>query len=152
MNARNVILQYLVLQKFGAPIFEPEVFRKQMYCIEGCTCDIVGIFWGPRNHSAQPQYFSTPRVILRQGNCAPLPLRCAPADWTIMQRVKRYRRIRLQTTCRYVTMHWTCSISSNNYDLRNYAIVQLLTSYTWTTYRSIVLCNVFTTTRKALGF
>jgi len=27
--------------KFGAPMFEPEVFRKQMYCIEGSACDIV---------------------------------------------------------------------------------------------------------------
>jgi len=32
-----------------------------------------------------------------------------------------------------------CSISSNNYDLLNYAIVQPLTSYTWTTQRSIEL-------------
>jgi len=27
---------------FGAPMFEPEVFRKQMYCIEESTGDIVG--------------------------------------------------------------------------------------------------------------
>jgi len=26
------------------PIFEPEVFQKQMYCIEECVCEIVGIF------------------------------------------------------------------------------------------------------------
>ena len=36
-------------------------------------------------------------------------------------------------------MHWTGSISSKIYDLRNYAIVQLLTLYTWTTQRSIEL-------------
>jgi len=30
--------------KFGAPMFEPEVFRKQIYCIEGSACDIDGIF------------------------------------------------------------------------------------------------------------
>jgi len=33
--------------KFGAPIFEPEVFRKQMYCIEESTCDIAGTFPRP---------------------------------------------------------------------------------------------------------
>jgi len=31
----------------------------------------------------------------------------------------------------------TCSISSKNYDLRNYAIVQRLTSYAWTSQRII---------------
>jgi len=30
-------------KKFGALVFEP----KQMYCIEGSTCDIVGIFRRP---------------------------------------------------------------------------------------------------------
>jgi len=59
--------------KFDAPIFEPEVFRKQMYCVEECTCDIVGIFWRPSNHSAPPQYFSDPRVIWRPGISAPCP-------------------------------------------------------------------------------
>jgi len=37
--------------KFGAPMFEPEIFRKQIYCIEKSTCDIVGTF---RRH---PQSF-----------------------------------------------------------------------------------------------
>jgi len=41
------------------PIFEPEVFRKQMYCIEECTCDIVGIFCRHRSISA-PQSDSAP--------------------------------------------------------------------------------------------
>jgi len=79
--------------KFGAPIFEPEVFRKQMYCIEECTCDIIGIFWRPRSHSP-PRSIQRPRVIRRPGNCAPLPLCYAPADWTIMQRVKSCRCLR----------------------------------------------------------
>jgi len=30
--------------KFGASAFEPDVFRKQMHCIEESTCDIVGTF------------------------------------------------------------------------------------------------------------
>ena len=45
--------------KFGAPMLEPEAFRKQMYCIEESACDIV-TFWSPA-------------VIRHQGNCAPLP-------------------------------------------------------------------------------
>jgi len=51
------------------PMFEAEVFRKQMYCIEKSTCeccDIVGTYWGP------PQSFGTPILIRRPGNCAPL--------------------------------------------------------------------------------
>jgi len=31
------------------PIFEPEVLRKQIYCIEGSICDIVGNFRRPHN-------------------------------------------------------------------------------------------------------
>jgi len=45
--------------KFGAPMFEPEVFRKQMYCYEKSAYDIVVTFWSPA-------------VIRRPGNCAPL--------------------------------------------------------------------------------
>jgi len=30
-------------------MFEPEVFRKQMYCIEESTCDISGTFRRPEN-------------------------------------------------------------------------------------------------------
>ena len=30
--------------KFGAPLVEPELFRKQIYCIEESTCEIVGTF------------------------------------------------------------------------------------------------------------
>jgi len=48
--------------KFGAPIFEPEIFRKQMYCIEEDTCDIVGIFWRPHSISASQEWFGE-RVI-----------------------------------------------------------------------------------------
>jgi len=33
--------------KFGVPVFEPEIFRKQMYCFEESTCDIVGTFRRP---------------------------------------------------------------------------------------------------------
>jgi len=55
--------------KFGAPIFEPEIFRKQMYCIEECTCDIVGIFWRPaiirrpRSISAPPEWFGAREIV-----------------------------------------------------------------------------------------
>jgi len=39
-------------------MFETEVFREQMYCIEESICDIVGTFSAP------------PAVIRRPGNCA----------------------------------------------------------------------------------
>jgi len=37
--------------KFGAPMFEPEVFRKQMYSTEEGSCDIVGTFRRPAQAS-----------------------------------------------------------------------------------------------------
>jgi len=45
--------------KFGAPMFEPDVFRKQMFCIEASTGDIVGTFRRP------PKLFGAPIVIRR---------------------------------------------------------------------------------------
>jgi len=41
-------------RKFGAPMFEFEVFRKQMYCIEESTFSIVGTFWRPYSYSESP--------------------------------------------------------------------------------------------------
>jgi len=43
--------------KFGAPMIEPEVFQKQMYCTEKCICDFVGTFRRPT------QSFSAPILI-----------------------------------------------------------------------------------------
>ena len=56
--------------KFGAPIFEPEVFRKQMYCTE-VLVTLLGLF-------GAPQSFSALIVIRRPGNCAPCPLSLRP--------------------------------------------------------------------------
>ena len=49
-----------------APMLEPELFRKQMYCIEESTCDIAGTFRRPL------QWFGCPILIRRPGKCAPL--------------------------------------------------------------------------------
>jgi len=57
--------------KFGVPVFEPEVFRKQMYCTEESTCDIVGIF-------------APPAVIRHSGNCVPFSHRYAPAVQSVI--------------------------------------------------------------------
>ena len=79
--------------KFGVPVFEPEVFRKQMYWIAESTCDIVGTLGASRSNSTPPQWFDAPPVIRRPpsdfapppvisrpGNCAPLsPPLYAPA-------------------------------------------------------------------------
>ena len=40
--------------KFGAPVLELELFRKQIYCIEESTCDIFGTFRRPRSDLAPP--------------------------------------------------------------------------------------------------
>ena len=34
------------------PTFEPEVFRKQMHCVDKSSCDIIGIFRRPRSDLA----------------------------------------------------------------------------------------------------
>jgi len=49
--------------KFGDPMFEPEVFRKQMYCTE-VRVILLGLF-------GVPQSFGALIVIRRPGNCAP---------------------------------------------------------------------------------
>jgi len=51
--------------KFGAAVFEPEVFQKQMYCIE-VLVTFLGLF-------GTPQSFGALRVIWRPGNCGPCP-------------------------------------------------------------------------------
>ena len=51
--------------KFGACMFKPVVFRKQVCCIEESTCDIVGTFRRPH------QRFGVLVVIRRPGNYAP---------------------------------------------------------------------------------
>ena len=35
--------------KFGAPVFEPELFRKQIHCTEESICDIFWTFRRPGN-------------------------------------------------------------------------------------------------------
>jgi len=55
-------------------MFEPEFFRKQIYCVEESTCDIVGTFWRP------PAVIRHPHIDLAPGKYAPLsPRRYAPA-------------------------------------------------------------------------
>jgi len=36
--------------KFGAPMFQSEIFRNQLHCIQESTCDIVETFRRPHNH------------------------------------------------------------------------------------------------------
>jgi len=50
-------------------MFEPEVFRKQMYCIEESTCDIIGTFRRPL------QWFDARGIVLPFPPCyAPVPI------------------------------------------------------------------------------
>jgi len=54
--------------KFVGPVFEPELFRKQVYWIEGSTCDIVGIFWRPGNCSPFDSPSLRPCIMQRKNN------------------------------------------------------------------------------------
>jgi len=58
--------------KFGAPVFEPEVFLKQMYCTE-VLVTLLGLF-------------GALIVIWRPGNRAPCPRRYAPGCGYCAQR------------------------------------------------------------------
>jgi len=49
--------------KFGARIFEREVFLKQIYCIEESTCDIVGTFRAPGVIRARGIVLPLPRFV-----------------------------------------------------------------------------------------
>jgi len=51
--------------KFGAPMFKPEPFWKQMYCIEESTCDICWDFSAqPRSDSApSPKLFNARGIV-----------------------------------------------------------------------------------------
>jgi len=55
-----------------APMFEHEIFRKQMYRNEKSTCDSVGIFWPTRSHSTPHAMIWRHIVIQSPGNCPPL--------------------------------------------------------------------------------
>jgi len=43
--------------KFAASIFEPEVFRKQMYRVEESTCDIVVTFRRPHSDLSPGEFW-----------------------------------------------------------------------------------------------
>jgi len=51
-------------------MFEPKVFREQMYCVEECTCDTVGTF-------------------LHQGHCDPIASCSYAPEWKIS--IKEYK-------------------------------------------------------------
>jgi len=52
-------------------MFEFEVFRKPMVCIEENTCDIVWTFWRPRSHLALPVVMRSPRSDSAPGELRP---------------------------------------------------------------------------------
>ena len=71
-------------------MFEPEIFRKQMYCIDENICDIVGTLWRPHSDSAP-------------GSCAPLvmPLRS-----------RGHFRYGVERAKHFVNVHWHCIVSN----------------------------------------
>jgi len=63
--------------KFGAPMFEPELFQKQLCSFGESTCDIVGTFRRPRSHSALPTGIWRPPPVIRRPGIVSLTLRPA---------------------------------------------------------------------------
>ena len=78
--------------KFDAPMFEPEVFRKQMCCIEESTCYIAG-------------FFSPSAMIQRPGISTPLLLSLI-AFMCIVLRRKFYYFTRFPHGFESMKKHW----------------------------------------------
>jgi len=76
--------------KFGAPMFEPDIFRKQMYCIEESICDIVGTLWRD----------SAPGEL-----CPPFLPRHPP-------RGRGHFRYGVERAKCFVNVHWHCIVSN----------------------------------------
>jgi len=57
--------------KFGVPMFELEIFQKQMYCFEESICEIAGTFRRP------PQSLGAP-IVIRNGALEIVPP-CPPS-------------------------------------------------------------------------
>ena len=80
--------------KFGAPMFETKVIRKQMCCIERSTCHIVWTFRRPSRYAPAGQgYLTCDNGYFGQNEC------CACRCLSIAQ----------QSIC----LWWNCRISSN---------------------------------------
>ena len=83
--------------KFGAPMFELELFRKQTYGIEGSTWDFSE---SPAVIRRPPQWFGAPIVIRRPGSCSSLaPPRYAPAFDVLYSCWKRVSGEALSSWC-----------------------------------------------------
>jgi len=79
------------------PMFEPDVFRKQMNCMEESICDIFGTLRRSAVICRLPQWFGAPIVIKHPGNCAPLAPSLRPCTH--------------QYVCRQYQMTLDCSIT-----------------------------------------
>ena len=89
-----------IRSKFSGTILEPEVFRKQMSCIEESTCDIFGTFrcppqsfGAPRSHSAPSAVIHRPHSDLASGElchpCSP-SLRCCRSNQSSWASVSQF--------------------------------------------------------------
>jgi len=68
------------------PMFELEVFWKQMCCLEENICDTVGTFWPLCSHSVPPKVMWHPQSDSVPGNCASLimPLSSISIDFMVV--------------------------------------------------------------------
>jgi len=96
-------------KKFGAPMFEPEVFLKQMYCVEESTCVIVGTFRRPRSDSAPPAEIRRPYRDSAPGKlwplCPPSLRPCLQLVWTTRELAQRF--VTLQQVLLKLLVHFS---------------------------------------------
>jgi len=68
-------------------MFEPDIFRKQIHCIEESACVFVGTFRRPPQHLAKSTVILRPRSDSAPGQCAPL----APSRYAVQIQVTSCR-------------------------------------------------------------
>jgi len=110
-------------QVWCPPLFEPEVFQKQMYCIEQSTCDIVGTFLVPT-----AQWFGAPILIHARGIVTPflpsLRPRCMETESKYIYYLYKRRRLLLLS---WIMGRWTHTAKQNEHDF--YQFFRLTSCY-----------------------
>jgi len=87
--------------KFGAPVFEPEVFREQTHCIEESACDIVGTFRRPHGDSPPGKLCPSCPHLLRRWMCIRIKL---TRQWKIGGEPTPVQCLGCQTSLAYLAL------------------------------------------------
>jgi len=118
--------------KFSAPIFKPEVFRKQMHYIEESICDTAGTFRRP------PQSFGAPYWFGALGIVRPFPASLRP--WlpalNIHMRQNVYCR-NLKCTFEHLLPCYCYAIKTNRRTIFATCLCRQRSGYEWTASSSL---------------